>query len=57
MLTKLRADLSGALGESLHEHLTISEVRKFGTRIDRLLGAGCFPRPPVDWPAVPWPPV
>ena len=57
MLIKLRADLNGALGEELHAHLTISEVRSFGKRIDRLLRAGCYPQPPADWPAVPWPPV
>ena len=35
----------------------MSEVRSFGKRIDRLLRAGCYPQPPGDWPAVPWPPV
>ncbi len=57
MLARLRADLSGALGEALSEHLTISEVRTFGRRIDALLGSGRYPSPSEDWPAVPWPPV
>ena len=26
-------------------------------RVKRLIRAARFPRPPVDWPAVPWPPV
>jgi uncharacterized repeat protein (TIGR03843 family) len=57
VLGKLRADLSGALGAALAEHLTAAEVRKIGSRVEGLLTAGCFPAPSGDWPAVPWPPV
>ena len=45
VLRKLRADLDGALGEALHEHLTISEVRRSARRLDRLLQAGIYPGP------------
>jgi uncharacterized repeat protein (TIGR03843 family) len=57
VLGKLRADLSGALGAALCEHLTAAEVAKVGARIHRLLHNGCFPPPNEDWPAVPWPPI
>ncbi|WP_436530095.1 SCO1664 family protein [Actinoplanes sp. HUAS TT8] len=57
VLSALRADLDGALGEALDEHLTISEVQHVGLRVKRLLRAGRFPKPPTDWPAIPWPPV
>jgi uncharacterized repeat protein (TIGR03843 family) len=57
VLTKLRADLNGELGEALYEHLMVREVAKIGVRVDRLLRNGCYPRPPSDWPAVPWPPI
>jgi uncharacterized repeat protein (TIGR03843 family) len=56
-LTALAAALDGALGETLEEHLTISEVQHVRLRVKRLLRAARFPRPPQDWPAVPWPPV
>jgi uncharacterized repeat protein (TIGR03843 family) len=56
-LRALAADLDGALGETLEEHLTVSEVQHLRLRVKRLIRAGRFPRPPQDWPAVPWPPV
>jgi uncharacterized repeat protein (TIGR03843 family) len=56
-LTALAADLDAALGESLEAHLTISEVQHVRLRVRRLLRASRFPKPPQDWPAVPWPPV
>ena len=56
-LTALGAALDGPLGEALEEHLTVSEVQHVRLRVKRLLRAGRFPRPPQDWPAVPWPPV
>jgi uncharacterized repeat protein (TIGR03843 family) len=56
-LTAVNADLDGALGEALEEHLTISEVQHVRLRVRRLLRASRFPKPPQDWPAVPWPPV
>jgi uncharacterized repeat protein (TIGR03843 family) len=57
VLGKLRAELSGGLGAALAEHLTMAEVARTGTRIDRLVAAGRFPAPSDGWPAVPWPPV
>ncbi len=57
VLERLRAELTGDLGEALHEHLTTREVRQVGVRLDRLLRNGCYPQPSRDWPAVPWPPV
>ena len=56
-LTALGSALEGALGETLEEHLTMSEVQHVRLRVRRLLRAARFPRPPRDWPAVPWPPV
>lgn len=57
VLESLRAELGGALGEALDEHLTITEVQHVGLRVKRLLRAGHFPKPPTDWPAIPWPPI
>jgi uncharacterized repeat protein (TIGR03843 family) len=57
VLGKLRAELLGALGNALAEHLTVTEVDQIGARIDALLASGRFPAPSEDWPAVPWPPV
>jgi uncharacterized repeat protein (TIGR03843 family) len=56
-LVELGGKLDGALGAALEEHLTTSEVQHVRLRVRRLLRAGRFPRPPRDWPAVPWPPV
>ncbi len=56
-LTELNALLDGSLGGALEEHLTISEVQHVRLRVRRLLRAARFPKPPQDWPAVPWPPV
>jgi uncharacterized repeat protein (TIGR03843 family) len=56
-LAALEAALSSALGETLCEHLTATEVRQVGLRARRLIRAGRYPRPPQDWPAVPWPPI
>ena len=57
VLTKLGEQLDGALGAALDEHLTLTEVQHARLRVRRLLRAARFPRPPQDWPAVPWPPV
>ncbi len=57
VLRRLRKQLDGPLGAALAEHLTRAEVRKIGVRVTRLLASGCFPAPPEDWPAVPWPPI
>jgi uncharacterized repeat protein (TIGR03843 family) len=57
VLGRLRADLENDLGDALCEHLTTSEVRQVGHRVDRLLASEIFPGPSADWPAVPWPPI
>ncbi|MCK2238696.1 MULTISPECIES: SCO1664 family protein [unclassified Crossiella] len=54
-LRRLLAGLGGEFGESLHEHLTITEVRMLAERTEKLLGAGVFPAPGGDWPPIPWP--
>jgi uncharacterized repeat protein (TIGR03843 family) len=56
VLTALAADLDGALGEDLRDHLTRREVTAVGERIRRLLRTGRHPSPGRGWPAVPWPP-
>jgi hypothetical protein len=56
VLERLRADLEKALGAALLELLDEDEVSATHARIDDLLRSGRFPEPPVDWPAVPWPP-
>jgi uncharacterized repeat protein (TIGR03843 family) len=56
VLSRLRADLAGPLGEGLHEHLTRREVRATIRRVDRLLETRLHPEPSEDWPAIPWPP-
>lgn len=57
VLSELSGLLDAELGAALDEHLTITEVRQTRRRVRRLLRAGCFPQPPSDWPAMPWPPV
>ncbi|GAA3884498.1 SCO1664 family protein [Saccharothrix violaceirubra] len=54
-LHRLRADLPGALGDVLHEHLTRAEVRRLGERVDKLVAASVFPEPSDDRPMIPWP--
>ncbi len=56
VLSRLRAELEGALGDALDEHLTRREVRATKQRINRLLTDRTFPMPSQDWPAIPWPP-
>jgi uncharacterized repeat protein (TIGR03843 family) len=56
-LTDLGARLDGDLGAALEEHLTIAEVQHVRLRVRRLIRGGRFPRPPRDWPAMPWPPM
>ena len=56
VLSRLRAELEGPLGELLHDHLTHREVRRTIRRVDRLLASGVHPEPSEDWPAIPWPP-
>ena len=57
VLTALVERLNGDLGETLEEHLTITEVQTVRQRAKRLLRRARFPDPPQDWPAIPWPPV
>ena len=57
VLADLARRLDGALGAALEEHLTVSEVQHVRLRVKRLLRSGRFPKPPQDWPAIPWPPV
>jgi uncharacterized repeat protein (TIGR03843 family) len=57
VLEKLTERLDGDLGEVLEEHLTMTEVQNVRLRVRRLLRSKRFPKPPPDWPAIPWPPV
>ncbi len=57
VLGGLAERLDGALGAELEEHLTVSEVQQVRQRVRRLLRSGRYPKPPEDWPAIPWPPV
>jgi hypothetical protein len=57
VLTKISADLSGALGERLGALLTPAETSALRARVRRLLDTGVHPAPSGDWPAIPWPPV
>ena len=56
VLSRLRAQLEGPLGETLHALLTVTEVQATVARVDRLLTSGVHPQPSPDWPAIPWPP-
>lgn len=56
VLSRLRSELEGPLGEALHALLTVTEVRATVARVDRLLTTGRHPMPSPDWPAIPWPP-
>ncbi|WP_234356189.1 SCO1664 family protein [Blastococcus sp. Marseille-P5729] len=56
VLERLREQLDGELGDQLHEHLTVAEVRQTATRVERLLRSGRHPLPSDDWPSVPYPP-
>lgn len=56
VLSRLRAELEGGLGDGLRALLTRREVRRTVERVDRLLTSRCHPQPSDDWPAIPWPP-
>ena len=56
VLSDLRAQLEGSLGDALHELLTRAEVQATKDRVDRLLAGRRHPQPSEDWPAIPWPP-
>jgi uncharacterized repeat protein (TIGR03843 family) len=57
VLTALAEQLDAELGAGLEEHLTLTEVQHVRLRVRRLLRSGRFPKPPQDWPAIPWPPI
>jgi uncharacterized repeat protein (TIGR03843 family) len=57
VLEELLERLDGGLGEALEAHLTLSEVQHVRLRARRLLRSRRFPKPPQDWPSIPWPPV
>jgi hypothetical protein len=57
VLTGVREQLDGDLGERLGELLTRREVRATRWRVERLLDTGRHPEPSGDWPPVPWPPI
>ena len=56
VLSRLRAELEGPLGEQLHSMLTVREVAATVARTDRLLTSRTHPQPSGEWPAIPWPP-
>jgi uncharacterized repeat protein (TIGR03843 family) len=57
VLSSLRAQLEGPLGDRLGELLTTREVRRTVRRVDYLLSQRCHPWPDGDRPAIPWPPI
>jgi hypothetical protein len=59
-LSRLEGELrqgDGPAAESLRSLLAPAELRAFRTRLSALIDAGCFPDPPEDRRAYPWPPV
>ena len=56
VLSHLKAELGGTLGEELLRLLTPAEVRATASRVDALLARPHFPLPDPNRPAVPWPP-
>ncbi|MFE9421447.1 SCO1664 family protein [Kitasatospora sp. NPDC006697] len=57
VLERLAAELDGALGKRLAEHLTADELTATRERTAALLRAGRHPVPSDEWPSIPWPPV
>ncbi|GAB2913956.1 SCO1664 family protein [Rhodococcus aerolatus] len=55
VLSRLAAQLHGALGDTLHEHLTVREVAAVERRVRRLLADRELPSPSGERPAIPWP--
>jgi len=47
VLSEIRAQLEGSLGEQLHSLLTVTEVRATFARVDRLLASRRHPDPPT----------
>ncbi len=57
VVERVRDELTGGgLGRALTDLLAPDEVSATLARCEALLASGRFPEPPVDWPAVPWPP-
>ncbi len=56
VLSRVRSELAGPLGDALRQHLTRREVARTVARVDQLLASRCHPFPSKDWPAIPWPP-
>ena len=56
VLSRVRSELAGQLGEALRQHLTRREVARTEARVYQLLASRCHPFPSKDWPAIPWPP-
>ena len=56
-IARLRSGLDGQLGEDLAALLTISELRAFRVRLDRLSASKVFPRAPAHRTPIPWPPL
>ncbi|HJP88272.1 MAG TPA: SCO1664 family protein [Candidatus Limnocylindrales bacterium] len=57
VLAGLGSGVPGPLAVALRELLFVDEVDATRARVEALLGAGVFPVPSPDWPAIPWPPV
>ncbi|GAA1946299.1 SCO1664 family protein [Kitasatospora viridis] len=57
VLERLAAELDGALGARLAEHLTPAELTAARRRTAELLSTGRHPLPSQEWPSIPWPPV
>ncbi len=56
-LERLRTAVAGDLGETLTELLTLTEIAALQRRIERLLAAPFFDRPPEHRTPIPWPPL
>src|SRR3954453_19597876 len=56
VLSGLRAQLEGDLGDALGDLLHRDEVLATIARVDRLPTTRRHPQPSDDWPPVPWPP-
>jgi uncharacterized repeat protein (TIGR03843 family) len=56
VLSALRAQLEGEVGDALSQLLHRDEVLATTRRVDRLLSTRRHPMPSGEWPPVPWPP-
>jgi uncharacterized repeat protein (TIGR03843 family) len=53
---RVLAEVGGALGEALVEHVTEAEIDAFSRRCHALLASDELPSPRDEWPVIPWPP-